>query len=57
MPLLDPSADLDRFVKLILLSPERSLNRQFNIAERYYTLKEMIDLMKNRGFICGVPGY
>ncbi|RHZ52834.1 NmrA/HSCARG family protein [Aspergillus thermomutatus] len=49
MPLLDPSADLGKFVKAILLSPGRSFNSQFNIAERYYTLEEMIDLMKSLG--------
>ncbi|GFF43470.1 hypothetical protein IFM46972_07223 [Aspergillus udagawae] len=41
MPLHDPSADLGGFVKAIFLSPDRSLNRQFNIAEGYYTLEEM----------------
>ncbi|GIJ91410.1 hypothetical protein Asppvi_010375 [Aspergillus pseudoviridinutans] len=49
MPLLDPSADLGGLVKAILLRPDRSLNRQFNIAERYYTLEEIINSMKSLG--------
>ncbi|PWY82132.1 nmrA family transcriptional regulator [Aspergillus heteromorphus CBS 117.55] len=49
IPLIDPSADLGKFVKGILLNPEASLGQQFNIGEKFYTVQEIIDAAKNLG--------
>ncbi|KAF7593224.1 hypothetical protein BBP40_011765 [Aspergillus hancockii] len=46
LPLINPSADLGKFIKAILLSPERSIGREFNVAERHYTFAELLDVLK-----------
>jgi hypothetical protein len=49
LPLIDASADVGKFVKGILLNPEKSLNRQFNLATKYYTFGEMVNVLKRSG--------
>ncbi|KAE8440522.1 hypothetical protein EG329_007268 [Mollisiaceae sp. DMI_Dod_QoI] len=49
IPLIDASTDLGKFVKGILLNPEKSLNRQFNLATKYYTVGEMVNVFKECG--------
>ncbi|RAK97313.1 NmrA/HSCARG family protein [Aspergillus ibericus CBS 121593] len=49
VPIIDPTAELGKFVKGILLNPQRSLGRSFNIAERSYSLVEIIAVAKGLG--------
>ncbi len=49
LPLIDASADVGKFVKGILLNPEKSLNRQFNLATKYYTFEEIVNALKGAG--------
>jgi len=49
MPLVDTSADLGKFVKGMLLNPEKSLNRSFNIATNNYTMGEVVSIVKELG--------
>ncbi|PWY65681.1 nmrA family transcriptional regulator [Aspergillus sclerotioniger CBS 115572] len=49
VPIIDPTADLGKFVKAILLSPEKSLGRKFNIAGRSHTVEEVIAVAKGLG--------
>ncbi|PYI02582.1 NmrA-domain-containing protein [Aspergillus sclerotiicarbonarius CBS 121057] len=46
VPIIDPTADLGKFVKGILLNPEKSLGRSFNIAGRSYAVEEVIAVAK-----------
>ncbi|KAL4949078.1 hscarg dehydrogenase [Aspergillus filifer] len=48
-PLISASTDVGKFVKGILLNRERTLGRQLNLAERYYTTQEFIDITKRLG--------
>ncbi|KAE8147582.1 hypothetical protein BDV25DRAFT_168978 [Aspergillus avenaceus] len=49
LPLIDPAADVGKFVKAILLHPSQSLNQRFNIAQNFYTIQEIIDTLNNAG--------
>lgn len=49
VPIIDPTADLGKFVKGVLSSPEKSLGRKFNIAGRSYTVEEVIAVAKGLG--------
>lgn len=49
MPIIDPSADLGKFVTGILLNPDKSLNRSFNVAAKFYTLEEIVNLVRELG--------
>ncbi|OJJ67670.1 hypothetical protein ASPBRDRAFT_660981 [Aspergillus brasiliensis CBS 101740] len=49
VPIIDPTADLGKFVKGILLNPSKTLGQNFNIAGRNYTFEEMIALAKGMG--------
>ncbi|TAQ83308.1 hypothetical protein B7494_g8371 [Chlorociboria aeruginascens] len=49
VPLIDASADVGKFVKAILLNPEKSLSRQFNVAENFYTIEEILNIFKDLG--------
>ncbi|PYH88976.1 nmrA family transcriptional regulator [Aspergillus ellipticus CBS 707.79] len=49
IPLIDPSLDLGKFVKGILLNPEASLGKQYNVGERFYTVEEIVGVAKKFG--------
>ena len=49
LPLIDPVIDLGKFVKAILLNPDKTLGRKINVAERYYTLEEIIAVLNGLG--------
>ncbi len=49
LPLIDVTADLGKFIKGILLNPEKSLNRSFNLATKVYTLAEIVNVLKGAG--------
>ncbi|KAL4800853.1 hscarg dehydrogenase [Aspergillus venezuelensis] len=48
-PLINASTDVGKFVKAVLLNREKTLGRQLNLAERYYTTQEFIDTAKRLG--------
>ncbi|KAL4966162.1 NmrA/HSCARG family protein [Aspergillus stella-maris] len=48
-PLINASTDVGKFVKGILLNREKTLGRQLNLAERYYTTQEFLDIAKKLG--------
>ncbi|KAL4941993.1 hypothetical protein BDV06DRAFT_171213 [Aspergillus oleicola] len=48
-PLIDSSSDVGKFVKGILLSREKTLGCQLNLAERYYTTQEFLEIAKKLG--------
>ncbi|KAL4921316.1 nmrA family transcriptional regulator [Aspergillus aurantiobrunneus] len=49
IPLIDPAADVGKFIKAILLNREEHLGRQLKLAERYYTVREFIEVAKANG--------
>ncbi|KAL2810058.1 nmrA family transcriptional regulator [Aspergillus granulosus] len=49
LPLIDPAADVGKFVKAILKTPEEALGREFNLGERYYSIAEIIGIVKKNG--------
>ncbi|GKZ35283.1 hypothetical protein AbraIFM66950_005878 [Aspergillus brasiliensis] len=49
VPIIDPTADLGKFVKGILLNPSTTLGRSLNVAGRNYTFEEMIAVAKGMG--------
>jgi uncharacterized protein YbjT (DUF2867 family) len=53
LPLIDASADVGKFVKGILLHPEKSLNREFNLATKYYTFGEIVTILKKSN-LCAI---
>lgn len=49
VPIIDPTADLGKFVKGILLNPGKTLGQRFNVAGRAYTFEEIIGVAKGMG--------
>ncbi|KAL4779774.1 nmrA family transcriptional regulator [Aspergillus varians] len=48
-PLINAAADVGKFVKGIVLNREKYLGRQLNVAERYYTVREIVETIKANG--------
>lgn len=48
-PVLDAAADLGKYVKAVLLTPETSLGQEIYAAESYYTLEEVVETLKRLG--------
>ncbi|KAL4923169.1 NmrA/HSCARG family protein [Aspergillus undulatus] len=48
-PLIDAPADVGKFVKGILVNRDATLGRQLNLAERYYTTREFLEIVKKNG--------
>ncbi|PYI19534.1 putative hscarg dehydrogenase [Aspergillus violaceofuscus CBS 115571] len=46
LPVVDAAADVGKFVKGILLRPEETIGKRLDIAEGYYTVKEIETLNK-----------
>jgi hypothetical protein len=49
LPLIDPAADVGKYVKAILLNPEKTLSRVYNLGERYYSISEIIEILQRNG--------
>jgi hypothetical protein len=49
LPLIDPAADVGKYVKAILLHPEKTLSRVYNVGERYYSIAEIIEILQRNG--------
>lgn len=49
LPIIDPSADLGIFVNSILLNPEKTIGRSFNVAEKVYTLGQITQTLQQQG--------
>ncbi|KAL3483188.1 nmrA family transcriptional regulator [Aspergillus germanicus] len=49
LPLIDPAADVGKYVKEILLNPEKTLSRVYNLGERYYSIAEIIEILERNG--------
>ncbi|KAL4883179.1 nmrA family transcriptional regulator [Aspergillus karnatakaensis] len=49
LPLIDASADVGKFVKAILLNPERSLGELYNLAYRFVTIRDFVQTVKANG--------
>ncbi|KAL4861882.1 hypothetical protein BDV12DRAFT_179698 [Aspergillus spectabilis] len=49
LPLIDAAADVGKFVKGILLNPEKSLGQQLNVAYRFYTVRQFVETIKAHG--------
>ncbi|EED22441.1 hscarg dehydrogenase, putative [Talaromyces stipitatus ATCC 10500] len=49
IPIINPAADLGKFIKGILLSPETTVGRSFNLAEKLYTLGEVTEILRRQG--------
>jgi hypothetical protein len=49
LPLIDPAADVGKYVKAILLNPEKTLSRVYNLGERYYSIAEILEILKQNG--------
>lgn len=49
VPIIDPTADLGKFVKGILLNPGKMLGQNFNVAGKEYTFEEIVTVAKGMG--------
>jgi hypothetical protein len=49
LPLIDPAADVGKYVKAILLHPAKTLSRAYNLGERYYSVAEIIKILQRNG--------
>ncbi|GAM35161.1 hscarg dehydrogenase [Talaromyces pinophilus] len=49
LPIIDPNADLGKFVNSILLSPEKTIGHSFNVAEKLYTLGQITQILQQQG--------
>ncbi|GAQ47554.1 hypothetical protein AtubIFM56815_003818 [Aspergillus tubingensis] len=49
VPIIDPTADLGKFVKGILLNPGKSLGQNFNVAGKEYTFEDIIAIATGTG--------
>ncbi|KAJ0425048.1 nmrA family transcriptional regulator [Aspergillus carlsbadensis] len=49
LPLIDPSADVGKYVKAIFLNPALTLSRAYNLGERYYSIAEIIEILQKNG--------
>ncbi|GJP96743.1 hypothetical protein CBS115989_4409 [Aspergillus niger] len=49
VPIIDPTADLGKFVKGILLNPGKTLGQNFNVAGKEYTFEEIVSAAKGMG--------
>ena len=49
LPILDAAADLGKFVKAILLNPEKTVGQSFNIAEKVYTFGQITSILQRQG--------
>ncbi|KAH8688719.1 nmrA family transcriptional regulator [Talaromyces proteolyticus] len=47
LPIIDEYIDIGKFIKAILLKPEQSLGRQLNLAEKWYTIQELVTIMRD----------
>ncbi|RDW71507.1 hypothetical protein BP6252_08070 [Coleophoma cylindrospora] len=48
-PLIDVNADTGKYIKAILLSPSQTLGKTINLAEDWYTMDQMITVLKGLG--------
>lgn len=49
LPIIDPTADLGKFVNSILLNPEKTIGHSFNVAENLYTLEQITQILQQQG--------
>ncbi|PYI31844.1 NAD(P)-binding protein [Aspergillus indologenus CBS 114.80] len=49
LPVVDAAADVGKFVKGILLRPEETIGKRLDIAEGYYTAKEIVETLNKLG--------
>ncbi|KUL87923.1 hypothetical protein ZTR_03987 [Talaromyces verruculosus] len=49
LPIIDPTADLGKFVNSILLNPEKTIGHSFNVAEKLYTLGQITQILQQQG--------
>ncbi|PYH83275.1 nmrA family transcriptional regulator [Aspergillus uvarum CBS 121591] len=49
LPVVDAAADVGKFVKGILLCPEETIGKRLDIAEGYYTVKEIVETLNKLG--------
>jgi hypothetical protein len=49
LPVVDPSADLGKFIKGILLNPAKSKGRLFKLAQKLYSLEEIAETLSRLG--------
>ncbi|OJZ81645.1 hypothetical protein ASPFODRAFT_85161 [Aspergillus luchuensis CBS 106.47] len=49
VPIIDPTADLGKFVNGILLHPGKTLGQSFNVAGRVYTFEEIVGVANGMG--------
>lgn len=49
LPILDPTADLGKFVNSILLNPGKTIGHRFNVAEKLYTLGQLTRILQQQG--------
>lgn len=49
LPIIDPTADLGKFVNGILLNPEKTIGHRFNVAEKLYTLGQITQILQQQG--------
>ncbi|OKL61194.1 hypothetical protein UA08_03154 [Talaromyces atroroseus] len=56
LPIIDPSADLGKFIKIVLLNPDKTIGQSYNLAEKYYTLDKVSSILQQRGLkIAPIP--
>ncbi|RAK82001.1 NmrA/HSCARG family protein [Aspergillus fijiensis CBS 313.89] len=49
LPVVDAAADVGKFVKGILLRPKETIGKQLDVAERYYTVREIVETLNKLG--------
>lgn len=49
LPIIDPTADLGKWIKAILLAPEKTIGQSYNLAEKCYTLDEITSTFQQLG--------
>jgi hypothetical protein len=49
LPIIDPAADLGKFIKSVLLNPDKTIGQSYNLAEKYYTIDDICRVLQQRG--------